>query len=198
MRAHAQSVFRWRHSTVHHCLEFAPQLDSHRSNMAVPISKLLRCVQATKIQVTVPIPEPTTHLHQGIVHTACSEVIRHGQALQCQASGQFVASDSDHIYSVRMLVIVKDIAGLTIDELHADSLSGFSDFPSDVLPGNWLVPKLTQLIITPNRLKLVLPNVFQLHPDGIVPLFPVAHPSYELDKIFLHEFVKLFLHIHEP
>ena len=90
--------------------------------MTVPVAEFFGRVQPTEVQVAVTVPEPAAHLHQCVVHAAGAQVIRHGQTFQGQPSREFVSPDGNHVDAIRMLVIVKDVAGLSVYEFQPDAL----------------------------------------------------------------------------
>jgi hypothetical protein len=75
MRHDLQTVLARRAADCRHMIKFCPQLLIGLRNMLKPVCQIVGRIKSADIEIPGPLPEPSTHLHQCVVHSGGTEEV---------------------------------------------------------------------------------------------------------------------------
>ena len=135
MRTNLQGVVLRRPSGFRQVPELFPELVAGKRYVAVPFVQLVAGEEPAKIHIAGAIAEPSSHLHQRVVHLRCAQEVAYGQSLERKPSRQLVSSDGNDRYAVPfVLVIGQAVSGCSVDGLDFYLLYGPIEQRPDLLP----------------------------------------------------------------
>ena len=103
--------------------------------MTVPFVQFVAGEEPAKIHITGAIAEPSSHLHQRVVHLRCAQEIANGQPFERKSAGQLVTADGNDRNAVLfVLVIGQTVSGGPVDGLDFYLLYGSIEQGPDLLP----------------------------------------------------------------
>ena len=103
--------------------------------MAVPFVQLVAGEEPAKIHIAGAIAEPSSHLHQRVVHLRRTQKIAHGQPLERKSARQLVSADGNERNAVLFVFVIgQTVSGGPVDGLDFYLLYGPIEQRTDLLP----------------------------------------------------------------
>ena len=121
---HSQSVVLRRRTDGGHVVKLIPEILGGSRDVLKPVAQVCRHVDAAEVQVAGAVAEPTSHLHQAVVHPRRPKEVAAAQAFERQAARELVAADRDHVQPAGfgVAVVVERLCDIAVDQTHLDGL----------------------------------------------------------------------------
>src|SRR5260221_14049193 len=139
MGTYSQAVVFWRTADCIHVIKLPTKLFACLGDVLKPLYEVRRCIKSTEIDIAGSVSEPSTHLHQRVIHPARSQKVADTKAFECQTARELVASDCYDIESGFLpFLVLKNVARRAVDFLDFDVVSNGLKFCTHCVPGDQL------------------------------------------------------------
>ena len=135
MRANLQGIVLRRSARFGQISELFPKFVTGKRYVTVPFVQLVAGEEPAKIHIAGAIAEPSSHLHQRVVHLRRTQKIAHGQPLERKSARQLVSANGNDRNAVLFVIVIgQTVSRGPVDGLDFYLLYGPIEQRPDLIP----------------------------------------------------------------